>query len=66
MKLEEKRNKLNLELRMLLSVLDLVDGIKREYPDYVEGSNMTEEEYLEQQLLLVMDARDRLVNVFKN
>lgn len=66
MNLEEKRNKLNLELRMLLSVLDMVDGLDRQYPNYVGGSGITEEEFIDQQLLLVVDAKDRLINVFKN
>lgn len=66
MNLEEKRNKLNLELRMLLSVLDMVDGLDRQYPNYVDGSGITEEEFIDQQLLLVVDAKDRLINVFKN
>lgn len=64
--IEKKRNELNLELRRLLAVLDLVDGNNRKYPDYIEGSGMTEEEFINQQLMLVIDAKDRLVNVFKS
>lgn len=62
---EEKRNRLNLELRGLLSVVDMIDGLKGEYIDYKENS-LSEEEYLDEQLKLVVEAKSRLVNVFKN
>lgn len=61
--IEEKRNELNLELRKLLSLLDLIDGMENEYPDYDGG--LSEEEYLTQQLMLAVEARDRLQRVFK-
>lgn len=61
---EEKRNKLNLELRSLLSVIDMIDGLKGEYIDYKESS-LNEEEYLDEQLKLVVEAKSRLVNIFK-
>jgi len=61
---EEKRNKLNLELRSLLSVIDMIDGLKGEYIDYKENS-LNEEEYLDEQLKLVVEAKSRLVNIFK-
>ena len=63
--IEVKRNKLNLELRSLLSVIEIIDGISEEYPDYKENT-MGEEDFLEQQLILVIRAKERLVNVFKN
>lgn len=66
MNLEEKRNKLNLELRMILSLIDMIDGVERKYPDYNSESNMSEDEYIEQQLLLAVEARDRLVRIFKD
>lgn len=62
--IEEKRNELNLELRKLLSLLDMIDGMKNDYPDYNE--ELTEEEFLEQQLMLAVEARDRLQRVFKD
>lgn len=63
--IEEKRNRLNLELRGLLSVIDMIDGLKGEYFDYKENT-LGEEEYLDEQIKLVVDAKTRLVNVFKN
>ncbi len=62
--IEEKRNELNLELRKLLSLLDMIDGMKNEYPDYNE--ELSEEEFLNQQLMLAVEARDRLQRVFKD
>ena len=62
--IEEKRNEVNLELRKLLSLLDMIDGMKNEYPDYNE--ELSEEEFLEQQLMLAVEARDRLQRVFKD
>ncbi len=60
---EEKRNQINLELRKALLVVDLIDGNKHEYPNYT--GNMSEEEYLEQQLLLATEIRDRLQRIFE-
>jgi len=62
--IEEKRNKINLELRKTLLLLDLIDGNEHEYPNYQE--ELTEEEYLEQQLLLATEIRDRLQRIFKS
>lgn len=62
---ESKRNRLNLELRSLLMVIDMIDGLKGEYIDYKENS-LNEEEYLEEQLKLVVEAKTRLIDIFKN
>ena len=62
--IEEKRNRLNLELRTLLSVVDMIDGLKGEYIDYKENS-MSEEEFLDEQLKLIVEAKTRLINIFK-
>lgn len=61
---EEKRNKLNLELRSLLFVVDMIDGLKGEYTNYKENS-LNEEQYLDEQLKLVVEAKSRLLNIFK-
>lgn len=63
--IEDQRNKLNLELRSLLSIIKMIDGLDYEYANYQEGV-LSEEEFLKQQLILVEDAKTRLVNVFKN
>lgn len=62
---EEKRNKLNLEIRELLSVIDMIDGKKEEYVDYKENT-MNEEEFLNQQIHLVNIAKTRIINIFKD
>ena len=62
---EEKRNKLNLELRELLNVIDMIDGLKGEYSDYKEKS-LNEEEYLSEQTKLVVEAKTRLINIFRD
>jgi len=61
---ESKRNRLNLELRSLLSVVDMIDALKGEYVDYVENS-LTEEQFLDEQICLVVEAKNRLLNLFK-
>lgn len=61
---EEKRNQLNLELRILLSIIDMIDGLKGEYLNYQENT-INEEEYLDEQLKLVVEAKTRLSNIFK-
>lgn len=62
--IEEKRNKLNLEIRSLLSIIELIDGLNEDYFDYVSGS-LDEEHYLNEQIILVEKAKNRLINVFK-
>ena len=66
MNLEDKRNQLNLELRTLLSVIDMIDGLKKDYPDYVVNSNISEEEYITQQLALAKEAREKLIAILKD
>lgn len=60
---EEKRNQINLELRKALYLIDLIDGDQHDYPDY--DKELTEEEFLNQQLLLATEIRDRLQRIFK-
>ena len=62
--IEEKRNQINLELRKVLYLVDIIDGNSHEYPDYVE--ELTEEEFLDQQLMLAIEIRDRLQRIFKS
>lgn len=61
--IEEKRNQINLELRKALYLIDLIDGDKHDYPDY--DKELTEEEFLDQQLLLATEIRDRIQRIFK-
>ncbi len=63
--IEEKRNQLNLELRNLLSVIDMIDGLKGEYKNYEENS-LDEERFLDEQILLVVEARTRLTDIFRS
>ena len=62
--IEETRNKINLELRKALYLIDIIDGDKNEYPD--NDKELTEEAFLEQQLLLATEIRDRLQRIFQN
>lgn len=62
---EEKRNKLNLEIRSLLSIIDFIDGISNEYEDYITNS-LDENGFLDQQIKLIMEAKERLLNIFKD
>lgn len=63
--IEEKRNKLNLEIRGLLAVIDLIDGNNKDYENYVSNT-LDENEFLDQQLKLINEAKERLVNIFKD
>ena len=62
--IEEKRNQINLELRKVLYLVDIIDGNSHEYPDYEE--ELTEEAFLDQQLMLATEIRDRLQRIFKS
>lgn len=63
--IEEKRNKLNLEIRKILAIIDMIDGNKKEYEDY-EINSLNEIGFLDQQLKLVKEIEDRLVSIFKD
>lgn len=62
---EAKKNQLNLEIRELLSIIEMIDDIKGQYLDYKENTQ-NEEEYLDDQIKLVIEAKNRLINVFKD
>lgn len=62
---EEKRNKLNLEIRSLLSIIDFIDGTKNQYEDYVTNS-LDENGFLDQQIKLITEAKERMLNIFKD
>ena len=62
--IEEKKNRLNYELRALLSIIDIIDGLKGEYKNY-EPNTISDEEYLDEQIKLVVDAKTRLKSLFE-
>ena len=62
---EDIRNKLNFEIRSLLSVIDLIDCKTIEYENYIPDT-LNEEGYLYQQLSLVEEAKKRLTDIFKD
>lgn len=63
--IEEKRNILNLEIRKVLGIIDLIDGKQGNYADYIIKS-LDENGFLDQQIKLVKEANERLVNIFKD
>lgn len=63
--IEEKRNKLNLEIRSLLSIIDMIDGKQKEYENYINNS-LNEIGFIEQQTTLIEHAKERLINIFKD
>lgn len=63
--IEEKKNKLNLELRSLLAIIDMIDGNKKNYENYIINT-LNEEHFLDQQIKLVSEAKERLINIFKD
>ena len=62
---EDKKNQLNLKIRELLKVIDIIDGIEKVYPDYKENT-LNEEEFLNQQIELVSEAKNRLTDIFRD
>lgn len=62
--IEEKKNKLNLDIRSLLAIIDLIDGNKKDYEDYVSNT-LTESQFLDQQIKLINEAKERLIDIFK-
>ncbi len=64
-KTEIKRYELNLQLRELLTIIDFIDGNKKDYKNYVEGT-LNEEAYLDEQIKLTIEAKNRLLAIFKD
>ena len=62
--IENKKNKLNLEIRKILQILDLVEGLYNNYYNY-EYNSLSEQEFLDKQLFLTTEARIRLQDIFK-
>lgn len=63
--IEETKNQLNLEIRNLLAIIDLIDGNEKKYENYVSNT-LNENEFLNEQLKLVNEAKERLINIFKD
>lgn len=63
--IEELKNKLNLETRILLEIIDMIDGNKKKYYDYEENT-LNELDFLKVEYELVKEAKVRLQNIFKN
>ena len=63
--IEQKRNQLNLDLISLLAIIDMIDGKTKDYEDYVENT-LNESQFLDQQLQLVVEAKNRLLGIFKD
>ena len=61
--IENKKNKLNLEIRKILQILDLVEGLSNNYYNY-EYNSLSEQEFLDKQLFLTTEARIRLQDIF--
>ncbi|MBD9074729.1 hypothetical protein EGP91_01815 [bacterium] len=64
-KTEIKRYELNLQLRELLTIIDFIDGNKKDYKNYVEGT-LNGEAYLDEQIKLTIEAKNRLLAIFKD
>lgn len=62
--IENKKNELNFEIRSVLTIMDEIDGMSREYENYIESS-MTDEEYLNKQIELIKEIKERLIGLFK-
>ena len=63
--IEEKRNILNLEIRKVLGIIDLIDGKQHNYEDYITNT-LDENGFLDQQIKLVKETNERLINIFKD
>ncbi len=63
--IEEKKKVLNLETRTLLSIMDMIDGNTREYENYVENT-LNEGEFLDLQIKLVSEVKNRLIDIFRD
>ena len=49
----------------ILSIIDFIDGTKNQYEDYVTNS-LDENGFLDQQIKLITEAKERMLNIFKD
>lgn len=63
--IESKKNLLNLRIRETLYIIGMIDGIDGEYDDYKENT-LNENDFLDSQIKLLNQAKERLINIFKD
>ena len=63
--IETKRNELNLEIRQIISIMNIIDGRTADTENYEVGQ-LSELEYLEKQLNMVKNIKERLTSIFKD
>lgn len=63
--IENKKNQLNMEIRSLLLVIEIIDGKTQKYNNY-EVNTLSQEKYLDEQIKLITEAKNRLINIFKD
>ena len=61
--LNDLKNELNLEVRKILTLIDIIYGETKTYPNYIDDCG--DEEFLKQQIDLMKIANDKLKKVFK-
>lgn len=62
--IEEKRDKLNQDIRTLLIVIDQIYGETKEYENYIMNS-LDEKGFLDQQQKLITEGKEKLMSIFK-
>lgn len=65
--IDQKRNEFNKEtLRLLYIVNKIIDDPKTDYYNYnINDENITEEDFLYEEYLLIKEVTDKLVDIFK-
>ena len=63
--IENKKNELNKEIRNLLSIIDVINGEKNDYPNYLINT-LNQDDYLNQQISLVITAENKLKSIFRD
>ena len=63
--IEQQKDILNLEIRKLLSLIDMIEGENNEYPNY-EKNTLDIEKYLQQQIELIKIANEKMIKIFKD
>ena len=62
--IEYKKDKLDLLMREILEIIKIIDNLQVTYENY-EQNTLTEEEFLDKQILMAADAKYRLLDLFK-
>lgn len=64
--IESKRDQLNIQTMELLKVVNkIIAHNETNYYDYIQNSNISEDEFLTEEYIQIFEAKQKLIDIFK-